>query len=129
MKKIIVARIIVASIIAFTMLAGPTYAKPIKLKFATMTPAQSGTVKDAYKPWFDSIMKESEGTLDIQIYPGGSLGRDPRIQLKLVQDGVADLAFIVPDYTAGRFPDDEVFNMPFTAENGLESAMASQRNV
>jgi TRAP-type C4-dicarboxylate transport system substrate-binding protein len=72
-------------------------------------------------------MKESGGTVDIEIYPGGTLGRNPRVQLKLVLDGVADLAFIVPDYTPGRFPDDEVFNMPFTAANGLEAAIASHR--
>lgn len=120
-------RIIFASIITLTLLTGVSYAETIKLKYATMTPGQAGTVENAVKPWLDSIMKESEGTLDITIFPGGALGRDPRIQLKLVQDGVADIAFIVPDYSGGRFPDDEIFNIPFTAENGLESAIASQR--
>ena len=118
---------IVAGIAVFFILAGFAYAAPVKLKFATMDPAQSAPVKYAYQPWVDSINKDSKGTLDIEVYPGGSLGRNPSLQLKLVMDGVADMAFIIPAYTPGRFPEDDVFLLPFLAENGLESAIASQR--
>lgn len=121
-------KIMLTIMIAFLMfLVSTSFAEPIKLKFATMDPAQTTPIVKAYQPWLDRINKASDGTLNIEVYPGGSLGRDPRIQLKLVTDGVADLAFIVPAYTPGRFPDDEVFDLPFTATNGMEAAIASNR--
>lgn len=121
-------RILIISLVIFVLCAGMAVAaEPIKLKFATMDPAQTPPVVQAYKPWVDLINQASEGTLQIEIFPGGSLGRNPTVQLKLVTDGVADMAFVVPSYTPGRFPDDEVFDLPFMALNGLESAIASQR--
>lgn len=115
-----------STVIVF-LLAGFLHAAPLQLKFATMDPSHAAPVKYAYQPWVDAINEASEGTLDIKIYPGGSLGRNPGVQLKLVMDGVADIAFIIPAYTPGRFPGDDVFLMPFLAENGLESSIASQR--
>ena len=124
MKKVIS----MAGIMFLSMLMVHTVsAEPIKLKFATMDPAQTPPVVKAYQPWIERMNTASAGTLDIEVYPGGSLGRDPRLQLKLVIDGVADMAFIVPVYTPGRFADDEVFNLPFTATNGMEAAKASNR--
>lgn len=118
---------IVLGIITAVFLCGFAHAETTTLKFAIMDPAQAAPVKYAYQPWADAIEQESNGTLKIELFPGGSLGRDPKVQLKLVIDGVADLAFIIPPYTPGRFPEDDVFIMPFLAENGLESAIASQR--
>lgn len=120
-------KVTLAGLLILVFLTATAVAEPIRLKFATMDPAQAPPVVRAYQPWIDSINKASQGTLDIQIYPGGSLGRNPRIQLKLIKDGVADLGFIVQAYTPGQFPDDEVFNLPFMALNGYESAVASHR--
>jgi TRAP-type C4-dicarboxylate transport system substrate-binding protein len=123
MKKVMIACLCVLMV----LLANIGAAEPIKLKFATMDPAQTPPVVKAYKPWLDRISKASNGTIEIEVYPGGSLGRNPTVQLKLVKDGVADLAFVVPAYTQGRFPDDEVFNLPFMATDGMEAALASHR--
>jgi TRAP-type C4-dicarboxylate transport system substrate-binding protein len=122
MKKVCILSI-VALLFSFgvALAAGPDV-----LKFAIMDPAQAAPVADAYKPWAEKVDKSAEGTLKIDLFPGGSLGRNPNVLVKLVTDGVADMAFVIPSYTQGRFPEDEVFNMPFVAENGLESALASQ---
>jgi TRAP-type C4-dicarboxylate transport system substrate-binding protein len=101
-------------------------AEPDVLKFAIMDPAQAAPVVNAYKPWAEKVSDSSAGTLKIDLFPGGSLGRNPKVLVKLVTDGVADLAFVIPSYTQGKFPEDEVFNMPFVADNGLESGLASQ---
>ncbi len=102
-------------------------ANPVTLKFAVVDSAQAPTVKKAYEPWCEIVEKASQGTVKIQVYPGGTLGRDSRVQAKLVADGVADLTYFNPPYVQGRFPQDEVFTLPGIAENGFESTIASQR--
>jgi TRAP-type C4-dicarboxylate transport system substrate-binding protein len=39
------------------------------------------------------VTKASNGTLKIEVFAGGTLGRNPLQQLKLVQDGVANMAW------------------------------------
>jgi len=102
-------------------------AQPVTLKFATIQPAPARVVKDVYVPWSDRVVKDSAGTLKIEMYAGGTLGRNPKVQLKLLMDGMADIAWIVGDYTPGRFPDDQVFNMPFMLDSEAEGAFVGQR--
>jgi TRAP-type C4-dicarboxylate transport system substrate-binding protein len=125
MKKLMIGGIFVLTLMGLVL--NLSAAEPIKLKFATMDPAQSPQVVNAYKPWLDRISQASKGTVKFEIFPGGSLGGNPTMQFKLVIDGVTDAAFFVPAYTQGRFPDDEVFELPFMANNALEAAIASQR--
>lgn len=101
--------------------------EPVTIKFATIQPAPAKIVKMVYVPWIDNVMKDSEGTLKIDLYAGGTLGRNPQVQLKLLMDGMADIAWIVGDYTPGRFPDDQVFNIPFMSESETEGAYVGQR--
>ncbi|HJO86926.1 MAG TPA: TRAP transporter substrate-binding protein, partial [Rhodospirillales bacterium] len=53
--------------------------------------------------------------------------RNPRIQVKMVLDGVADLAWIVPAYTPGRFTDNQVMELPLILRNSKESSVAITR--
>ena len=97
---------------------------PVTLKFASFEPPTSFVNVQILTPWIEKVNKEGEGILKIEFFPGGALGRDPKIQVKLLMDGVADLAFILNPYSPGRFPDDQVVNIPFIAKNPLESSLA-----
>jgi len=123
MKKLIITAITAF----FLMSAAAVSAEPIELKFACFEPPFADPVKYGYKPFIEAVNKDSEGTLHITLYPGGTLGRDPRLQLKLVMDKVVDFASVVGEYTPGRFPDDEVFKVPFMANDQLEASLAAQR--
>ena len=96
-----------------------------ELKFAVVDPAQAPTVQKAYIPWCRMVEEASGGTVKFKVYPGGTLGRDSKLQAKLVADGVADLSYINPPYSQGRFPEDEVFTLPGLSENGVEATKAS----
>jgi TRAP-type C4-dicarboxylate transport system substrate-binding protein len=65
-----------------------------------------------FLPWIAKVEEASGGTLKIRTFTGGTLGRDPAAQLKMVEDGVADIAYPSPPYTPGRFPDSEVAELP-----------------
>jgi TRAP-type C4-dicarboxylate transport system substrate-binding protein len=60
-----------------------------------------------------------------QVYPAMQLGGTPAQLIDQAKDGVVDIAFTLPGYTAGRFPVMEVFELPFitsTAEAGSKAA-------
>ena len=83
-------------------------AQQIKLKFSSFEPPTAALTARVMTPWAAEVSKASGGNLQIDMYPGGILGRNPLTQLKLVQDGVADIAWIVLAYTPGRFDDADV---------------------
>src|SRR5690606_37674703 len=73
------------------------------------------------------VEKASDGALNITMFAGGTLGRNPAQQLKLVTDGVADIAWIVLAYTPGRFDDADVVGLPFAINSAVEGSLALQR--
>jgi TRAP-type C4-dicarboxylate transport system substrate-binding protein len=102
-------------------------AEKTTLKFAVFTPDKEMTFTVVMKPWAQRVMKDANGTLDIQLFPNGALGRHPGKQLKMVQDGVADIAWVIPAYTPGRFPDNSVFELPALIHNSKEGSIAAWR--
>lgn len=99
----------------------------IDLKFAVFTPEQEITYQEAIKPWAEKVMEASDGRVNIELFPGGTLGRDGSKQIKMLKDGVADIAFIIPAYNPGLFPDNSVIELPDTAANATEGSIAFWR--
>jgi len=76
-------------------------------------------------PFCDKIAAESNNRMKCQIFPAMQLGGTPAQLIDQVKDGVADIVFTLPGYTAGRFPIMEVFELPFmnnSAETGARAA-------
>lgn len=96
-------------------------AKEVVLRLSHFGGANDSTYSMVMKPWFEAINKEGKGIIRIEGYPGGSLVRNPRAQVKAVTDGVADIAFAVFSYTPGRFPDNSVLELPTLYKNVKES--------
>lgn len=129
MNRFNLAKVAAAGVLmlAATLSAPATAQEPVVLKFASFTPPQ-GKVNGKGIPEFIKLVEEaSEGTLKIEFYPGGTLGGSPAIQLKLVEDGVADMGQVVASYTPGRFPDLAVFELPFLAKDNVEGSLAALR--
>lgn len=110
------------------MLAAPTagFAQAVTLRFATFEPPTT-PVSVMFQHWIDEVNADSNGALDIQFFPGGALGRDPRTQLELVQNGVTDIAFGFPFLTPNKFPDDMVTTLPLIIANAHEGTYAHWR--
>ena len=107
-KKLFWAALAVSAVFA----TGAQAQEKAVLKWAVFTPEQELTFVRVMKPFAEKVMADAQGTLEIQMYPNGALGRDPTKQLKMVQDGVADIAWIIASYTPGRFQENEVFELP-----------------
>ena len=101
----------------------PAAAQEKVLRFANFIPPNV-SYSVVFQEFADAVTRDSGGALKIQMYHGGTLGSNSSQQLKLVQDGVADMAFIVTSLTANRFPETEVTEVPFLVRNAREGARA-----
>ncbi len=99
----------------------------VKLKFTSFEPPMANITANVLSPLARDASAASNGTLQIDMFAGGTLGRNPLQQLKLVTDGVADLGWIVLPYTPGRFDDTEVVGLPFITTNATEASLALHR--
>jgi len=104
-----------AAIVAGTtaLVAHAASAQEVILKVHHFLPAGSYANTQFIQPWCEKIAKESGNKLKCQIYPSMQLGGTPPQLFDQVKDGVADIIWTLPGYTAGRFPLTEVFELPF----------------
>jgi TRAP-type C4-dicarboxylate transport system substrate-binding protein len=122
MKKLFALVVLVLAGLIATSYA----AEPITLKFSTVLPAQAPPVTNSLEPWSKMIEKDSQGTLKIDIFPGGVLGKDMRMYFQQLESGVFDIALIYPTYFGNRFPETELFFLPFLADTYMEGSIAAQ---
>jgi TRAP-type transport system periplasmic protein len=104
-----------AAVLAATL--SPAHAQEVTLKVHFFLPATSFANTLFIQPWCDKIAKESNNRMKCQSYPSMQLGGTPPQLFEQVRDGVADVVWTLPGYTAGRFPAVEVFEMPFMMQN------------
>ena len=120
MRKILVAATALAA------MSGAAGAQE-KLKFAVFTPDNEMTHQVVMKPWVAQVNKDSGGTIESQTFPNGALGRNPGLQTKMIQDGIADIAWVIPSYTPGVYLDDDVFELPNIIQDSTEGSVAAWR--
>ncbi len=102
-------------------------ANPVTLRMNNYEPPAGITNTEFYQPWVDRVNSIDPDALQLQYFPGGGLGRDPTTQLEIVESGVADMAYILLPYHAGRFPDNLVMNFPFLGTSATEGSRAFTR--
>ena len=88
-------------------------AQEVTLKVHFFLPPTSYANTLFIQPWCEKIAKESNNRMKCQSYPSMQLGGTPPQLFEQVRDGVADVIWTLPGYTAGRFPTVEAFELPF----------------
>lgn len=129
MKPICLTRrhsLIAAALLTASALMPAVAAEAAKLRFSSFEPPMAKITSEVLTPFAKNASEASSGTLEIAMFAGGTLGRNPAQQLKLVTDGVADLAWVVLPYTPGRFDDADVVGLPFATETAIEGSLALQ---
>lgn len=91
----------------------PARAAETTLKLHHFLPAASNCHVHFLQPWAERVLDASDGRLRVEIYPAMSLGGKPPQLFDQAKDGVVDLVWTLPGYTAGRFPKVETFELPF----------------
>jgi TRAP-type C4-dicarboxylate transport system substrate-binding protein len=95
----------------------PARAQEVTLKVHFFLPPTSFANTLFIQPWCQKIAAESSNRLKCQTYPSMQLGGSPPQLFEQVRDGVADVVWTLPGYTAGRFPSVEAFELPFMMQN------------
>jgi TRAP-type C4-dicarboxylate transport system substrate-binding protein len=115
--------------IAVALLPVAAAAEPIKLKMAYFASDREPPYVSVLRPFADAVNKQAQGIIEIVPYPGGVLGRSFSQQTQLVLDGVADMAWVNPNLTPERFPDDDVLEFPGLFRDLREATLVSSRMV
>lgn len=120
---------------AKTWLAGPILAtavlvggsafsqdKPVEIRFAHWVPP-THPLQAAITEWGESLNEASGGTISVTIFPAQQLGQ-AKDHYDMVRDGIADMGYINPGYTPGRFPIFDAANLPFNITNATDGSAA-----
>jgi len=106
--------------------AAPARAEPVRLKLAYLFSDRTSLFIDLIKPFVDAVNREARGQLAIDVYASGALGKAPAQQIRLVLDGTADIAFVVPGSTE-RFIDNAVIELPGLFQGLREASVVFAR--
>lgn len=94
---------------------GFAQAPEVTLKLHHMLAPVSMAHQKFLAPWAKIVEEASGGRLKINLFPAMQLGGAPPQLFDQAKDGVVDMIWTVPGYTAGRFPVMETIELPFVA--------------
>jgi TRAP-type C4-dicarboxylate transport system substrate-binding protein len=115
--------------IAVALLPVATLAEPIQLKMAYFASDREPPYVSVLRPFADAVNKQAKGIIEVVPFAGGVLGRNFPQQAQLVLDGVADMAWVNPNLTPDRFPDDDVLEFPGLFRDLKEASLVTTRVV
>ena len=97
--------------------------KTYELRFAQPFSPKHTMQVELFEVWANKIHEMTDGRLKVTMYPGGALGKTTD-HYDLVEKGIADLAYVLHDYTPGRFPMTSVFELPFMVPSAERTSTA-----
>ncbi len=98
-------------------------AQEVTLRLSHWVPAGIAPAAKGIEPWAKDIEAASDGRIAIQIYPAQQLGKAPD-HYDMAKQGIVDLAWVNPGYTAGRFPIYGLTEVPFMVKDSVRGAKA-----
>ncbi|MDK3018848.1 TRAP transporter substrate-binding protein [Pseudodonghicola flavimaris] len=106
--------------------AAPLHAKDT-LRFAHFMSAASWQNQVIFEDWAKAVEDEAGAdNVDVQVFPAQTLGKAAAGYDNAVT-GIADIAWAVPGYTAGRFPLAQIMELPGLFKTGAVGSCAFQK--
>jgi TRAP-type C4-dicarboxylate transport system substrate-binding protein len=124
--QVMLRRFLALALILMPMAA---QADPVSLKLAYFSSDRAIGYRAVAKSFVEAVNTEGKGNVEVVLYAGGVLGRDIGKQPKVVLDGVADIAFVVPGYTPELFPDNALIELPGIFRSTREGTLAYTRLI
>lgn len=118
-KKVLASVVVAASA---TLFASFAQAQSTTIRFSYWVPPQAmpGPVLEA---WVKRINDDAKGALTVQSFPASQLGKATD-HYDMARDGIADIAWAVPGFQAGRFTMFSATELPFMASMSPEGVAA-----
>ncbi|RWU21182.1 C4-dicarboxylate transporter [Pseudomonas alkylphenolica] len=98
--------------------AASAQAETVTLKVAHFLPSTSNAQVNIIEPWCEQLRQESNDRIKCQLYPSMQLGGTPAKLADMARNGVADIVWTAPAYSAGKFPRVEALELPFVLPYG-----------
>lgn len=111
--------------LATAIIAAPALAQ--NLTIADFQPSTHPYVEGVYAPFAEEVSEATDGAVTVSVFMGGELGPGPAEQYNRAVDGVTDIAFGLPGYTASNFPMTLLSELPgvIDADTGTEAVLAN----
>jgi len=101
-----------ASALMLTAVLGASTVSADELKLAHFSSTKYHLHNEMFLPLAEKISEATGGETTIRVYPGGELGKGPVKQYDRVIDGVADIVYALPGYTASQFKKTLLVELP-----------------
>lgn len=101
----------------------PAQAQDVTLRLSHWVPPTIAPASRGINPWAESVQEASEGRIAVQIFPAQQMGKAPD-HYDMAAQGIVDIAYVNPGYTAGRFPIYGLTEVPFMADDSVGAAKA-----
>lgn len=115
------------SFLALGVALAPSASAQTMIRVASFTPEGAVGVRHVMKPWMEAVQAELGDRVQMVPFWGGALGPSPFDQFDLVRSGVVDVAWILPGYTPGVFPQIAAIELPFLVESAEEASVVGWR--
>ncbi|MEM8662856.1 MAG: TRAP transporter substrate-binding protein, partial [Pseudomonadota bacterium] len=89
----------------------------VNMKLGHFLPAPHPMAK-YLESWAETLAKESDGRLKIDVFPGGQMGPVPEYY-DMTRKGVIDIGWILHGATSDRFPLTGLIDIPFTVDSAV----------
>jgi TRAP-type transport system periplasmic protein len=122
LMKLAMAGIALAGSVAWGV-AGAS-AQEVTLRLHQFLPEQANVPAYVLKPWIEQVQEASDGRIQIEMYSAMALGGTPPQLIDQARDGVVDIVWTLPGSTPGRFPQAEVFELPFLSSDAEATSRA-----
>ena len=113
--------------LALSLVPALAGADPVTLRLSYITSDRADPYQCYVKPFVEAVNADGAGIVQIKVYFSGAISPDMTKQARLVLDGAADLAFVVPGTTPQKFPDISVLELPGLFRNEREASLVFAR--
>ena len=118
-----------AAAVAAAGLAAPVRAAEETITVHHFISPKAPAHKSFIEPWARRVEEQSNGRIEVKIFPAMSMGGKPPELYRQVRDGAADVVWTVIGYTPGVFPRSEVFELPTVHQGSARATnLAIQEN-
>lgn len=100
-----------------------------ELKLAHFASTKYHLHNEMFLPLAEKLSEATGGATTIRVYPGGELGKGPVKQYDRVIDGVADMVYALPGYTAAQFKKTLLLELPGVVSPGANKTEKVWQNI
>ncbi|MEM7464889.1 MAG: TRAP transporter substrate-binding protein, partial [Pseudomonadota bacterium] len=112
------------SAVAFFVSVAFSHAQDVTLRIHHFMSSKATLHEKMLVPLAERIEKASDGRIKVELYDSMSLGGRPGDLYDQAVDGAIEIVLTLPGYTAGRFPQAEVFELPFIMDDSVAASKA-----